>query len=206
MAAKKQMNEPLLESFMNKMLIPIIFALLTAFFWGCYGPLIGNAAAPVVDGAKLWSPYKPYVFVGVAYLIIAVLGGLVMMAVKGDTFDFSGAQFPTLKWGILAGAFGAIGALFLTSAMMTSKGNAALVMPIVFGGAVSVSAIIGVVRLHGGATISPMLWVGLLMTAIGIVVTARNTPHGHAAKPKPPTEAAATMDVAPVDEPIQSTT
>ena len=34
-------------------LLPILFALGTALFWGCYGPTIGNAAAPKVDGKPL---------------------------------------------------------------------------------------------------------------------------------------------------------
>ena len=64
---------------MNKMLIPIIFAIGTAIFWGCYGPTIGNAQTPRVDGRPLlpheggWTPFKPYVFIGIAYLVIAVI-------------------------------------------------------------------------------------------------------------------------------------
>ncbi len=171
---------------MSKMLIPILFALGTAIFWGCYGPTIGNAQAPRVDGQPLWSPFKPYVFIGIAYLVIAIIGGLLMMKVKGDTFSFAGDHFATAKWGFLAGTLGAVGALCLTTAMMTSRGNALLVMPIVFGGAVSVTAIVSVLRLHGGTTISPLLWVGMALTAAGVVIVAMNTPHGHAAKPKNP--------------------
>ena len=72
-------------------------------------------------------------------------------------------------------------ALSLTMAMTTSKGNALLVMPIVFGGAVSVTALISVIRLYGHATFSPLLWVGMALVAVGIVLVASNTPHGHAA-------------------------
>lgn len=169
---------------MNKMLIPILFALGTALFWGCYGPTIGNAQAPRVEGVPLWSPFKPYVFIGIAYLVIAILGGLLMMGIKGDSFSFVGDHFPTMKWGFLAGTLGAFGALCLTTAMMTSKGNALLVMPIVFGGAVSVTAIVSAIRLSGHTTISPLLWVGMVLTVAGVVTVAMNTPHGHAA-PKP---------------------
>lgn len=165
---------------MSKNLIPILFALGTAFFWGSYGPTIGNAQAPRIGGVAAWSPFKPYVLIGVAYLVIAICGGLVMMKVRGDTFSYTGDQFPTLKWGFLAGVLGAFGALCLTTAMMTSKGNALLVMPIVFGGAVSVTALITVLRLHVGATTSPMLWIGMVITVIGIVLVATNTPHGQA--------------------------
>lgn len=172
------------EVFMSKMLIPILFAIGTAIFWGCYGPTIGNAQAPRVDGGPpLWSPFKPYVFIGIAYLVIAIIGGLIMMSVKGDSYSFTGEYFPTAKWGFLAGCLGAFGALCLTTAMMTSRGNALLVMPIVFGGAVSVTAIVSVLRLHGGTTINPLLWVGMALTVTGVVIVAMNTPHGHAAKP-----------------------
>ena len=165
---------------MNKMLIPILFAIGTALFWGCYGPTIGNAQAPRVDGRLLWTPFKPYVFIGIAYLVIAVAGGLVMMKIKGDSFSFTGDHFPTMKWGFLAGTLGAVGALCLTTAMMTSRGNALLVMPIVFGGAVSVTAIVSVIRLHDFSNVSPLLWVGMLLTVAGVVTVAMNTPHGHA--------------------------
>ncbi len=177
---------------MNKMLIPILFAVGTAIFWGCYGPTIGNAQSPRVDGRPLlppdgWTPFKPYVFIGIAYLVIAIAGGLAMMKIQGDSFNYSGpagdsgrSHFEPAKWGFLAGCLGAAGALCLTTAMMTSRGNALLVMPIVFGGAVSVTAIVALLQERGQLTIHPMLWVGMAMTVMGIVIVVRNTPHGHA--------------------------
>ena len=182
---------------MNKMLIPILFAVGTALFWGCYGPTIGNAQTPRVDGRPLmppdgWSPFKPYVFIGVAYLVIGIAGGLVMMKVKGDSFSYSGDHFAPAKWGFLAGTLGALGALCLTSAMMISRGNALLVMPIVFGGAVSVTALVSAWMLRGHATINPILWVGMLLVVVGVVIVATNTPHGHGApKASPASESAA---------------
>ena len=164
------------------MLVPIIFALGTAAFWGLYGPTIGNAQTrvPPPDG---WSPFKPYVFIGIAYLVLAIIGGLIAMKLKGDTFSYSGTHFATAKWGFLAGCLGAAGALCLTTAMMTSKGNALLVMPIVFGGAVSVTALVSTMRLRGHVAINPMLWTGMVLVVVGVVIVARYTPHGHAPKP-----------------------
>jgi uncharacterized membrane protein len=176
---------------MNKpMLVPILFAIGTAVFWGLYGPTIGNAQTrvPPPDG---WSPFKPYVFIGIAYLVLAIAGGLLAMKFKGDTFSYAGPQFSPAKWGFLAGCLGAAGALCLTTAMMTSRGNALLVMPIVFGGAVSVTAFVSWYRLKESVTISPVLWAGMAMVVVGVIIVARNTPHGHAAaKPSPATSAA----------------
>jgi len=168
---------------MSKNLLPILFALGTALFWGSYGPTIGNAQAPRINGIAAWSPFKPYVFIGVAYLVVGIVGGLLMMKLRGDTFSYAGAQFPTMKWGFLAGLLGAFGALCLTSAMMTSRGNALLVMPIVFGGAVSVTALVTVLRLHEGTKVSPLLWGGMLLTVLGIVIVASNTPAHQAPEP-----------------------
>ena len=44
--------------------LPILFALGTALAWGTYGPVLGNARSP----EKLWSPFKPYVGIGLAYM------------------------------------------------------------------------------------------------------------------------------------------
>ena len=178
---------------MKNMLIPILFAIGTACFWGMYGPTIGNAQVKVPP-PEGWSPFKPYVFIGVAYLVLAVVGGLAAMHFKGDTFSYSGEHFKPAKWGFLAGLLGALGALCLTTAMMTSKGNALLVMPIVFGGAVSVTALFSVWKLKGHTTINPILYVGIVMVVIGVVIVAMNTPHGHAPKAKPDATAEETPD------------
>lgn len=179
------------------MLIPILFALGTAFFWGLYGPTIGNAQIKGVQPPIGWSPFKPYVFIGVAYLVLAVGGGLAMMKVKGDSFRYSGAvaetnrnHFEPAKWGFLAGCLGAAGALCLTTAMMTSRGNALLVMPIVFGGAVSVTAFVSSLKFHEKPDIK--LWIGVAMVVLGVILVAMNTPHGHA--PPKPTAAAESPD------------
>ena len=117
--------------------LPILFALGTALCWGLYGPTLqharapGSPPAPPPDG---WSPFKPYVGIGLAYLVLAIIGGLIMMKVKGDSFSFTGKQSPALTWGFAAGVLGALGALCLTSAMSTFNGKPIpeLIMPIVF--------------------------------------------------------------------------
>jgi len=148
---------------------PLLFAIATALFWGLYGPALGQARA------GLGSPFKPYVAIGVAYLIWGILGGVAGMWYKGDSFAFSG---PGSLWGFAAGSLGAWGALTLTLAMF-SGGTAMphIVMPIVFGGAVTVSALVPVLTAKGPSQVSPWLWIGIAAIATGIVLVAYNTPH-----------------------------
>ena len=165
--------------------LAVLCALCVALCWGMYGPTLTNARAPE-GGAVKWGPFKAYVFIGVAYLVLAIIGGGIMMKTAfNDNFDYTGPYFPAAKWGFLAGCLGALGALFLTYALTKAGGKPAYVMPIVFGGAVTVNAIAAYVKFHEG---NPAMWIGMVLVAIGIVLTAANTPHGHAA-PKPNSDA-----------------
>lgn len=161
------------------MKFPVVFALLTALFWGCYGPALGQSRG------ELKSPFKPYVAIGVAYLVWGILGGLAGMVYKGDSFSFTGAGS---LWGFAAGTLGAWGAFTLTLAMF-SGGTAMphVVMPIVFGGAVTVTAIVSLVITGGVSKTSPWLWVGVVGMFVCIVLVAANTPH--AAPPGKPAQA-----------------
>ncbi len=58
-----------------------------------------------------------------------------------------------------------------------------LVMPIVFGGAVSVTALISVIQTRNETTASPWLWVGMVGVVVSIVLVAYHTPHAHPKKP-----------------------
>jgi hypothetical protein len=155
---------------------PIIFALLTGLFWGTYGPALGEAR-------KLEkSAFKPYVMIGVAYLVWGIVGGLIGMQATGAAFTYSaGGAF----WGFTAGSLGAFGALTLTLAMFT--GGTAMpqvVMPIVFGTAVSITAITSVIQTK--ASFNPWLWLGIVGMAVCIVLVAYNTPHAGPHKAAPP--------------------
>ena len=160
----------------------IICALLVALCWGMYGPTLANARSP----AREWGPFKPYVFIGVAYLVLAIVGGSIMMKFAfNDNFDYTGKYAPAMKWGFFAGCLGALGALALTFSLTKAGGKPAYVMPIVFGGAVTVNAIAAFFSLHPGEKTNPLMWVGMVLVAIGICLTAGYTPHGHPPAKKP---------------------
>lgn len=181
-------------------ILAVFCALCVALCWGMYGPTLTNARAPMGGDVK-WGPFKPYIFIGVAYLVIAIIGGAIMMKVAfNDNFDYSGAYFPAMKWGFFAGSLGALGALALTFALTKAGGKPAYVMPIVFGGAVTVNAIAAYFGLHEGESVNPLLWVGMGLVVVGICLVAGFTPHGHApAKPAVAAETPATAMASPED-------
>jgi hypothetical protein len=154
-----------------KSLLPFLFALGTALCWGLYGPTLGKARLVDAD----LSPFKPYVGIGFAYLVIAILGGMIGMWYKGDSFSPTG---PSGLWGLAAGTLGALGAFSLTMCMFS--GGARIphaVMPVVFGGAVTVTAIYTLLASGGRLHANPMLWVGIVGMLISVVVITMNTPH-----------------------------
>ncbi|MCA9178965.1 MAG: hypothetical protein KDB14_31090 [Planctomycetales bacterium] len=157
-------------------LFAVICALCVALCWGMYGPTLANARSP----NREWGPFKPYIFIGVAYVVIAIIGGAIMMKVAfNDNFDYTGKYQPAMKWGFLSGCLGALGALALTFSLTKAGGKPSYVMPIVFGGAVTVNAIAAYLTLHKGETVNPLMWLGMAMVALGICLTAGYTPHGH---------------------------
>lgn len=161
--------------------LPVLFAMATALCWGLYGPMLSAArdADPVIASVK--SVFKPFVAIGVAYLVIAVGGGLVGILFRGENFSFF---HPTTSKATMlafaAGSVGALGALTLTTAMATG-GKAHTVMPIVFGGAVTVTALVSLVRTGADAKSHPWQWVGIGLMIVSAVIITMNTPHGPAA-------------------------
>lgn len=183
--------------------LAIVFALATAFFWGVYGPALGKARTPLPVSEGGWSPFKPYVFIGLAYLVWGCLGGALAMKASGDSFSFTGPHVPAAKWGFIAGSLGAFGALTLTYAVvnaMAAKAGPSLVMPLVFGGAVCVQAIAGGM-LSGHYPKDWRMWAGMGLVAFGIVLVAK---FSHDAPRKP--AASATGDLPPPAATTHSTT
>lgn len=164
---------------------PIVFALLTGLFWGTYGTAVGYSRSAEKN------PFKPYVMIGVAYLVWGIVGGLAGMQFTNAGFHFTSGG---ITWGFIGGTLGAFGALTLTLAMFTG-GTAMpqIVMPCVFGTAVVVNALVSMKLADSEHGVNPMLWVGVIGTAVSIVIVASNTPHAGPPK-KPAPQAAVTPE------------
>lgn len=169
----------------------IIFAYLTVLSWGVYGVLlhIGRSGMPM-GPETAHAGLKAFLWVGIAYFVVAVVGPLIVLKMRGSNFSFTG---PGMTWSFIAGVAGAAGAftlvLALGAAAATMKGAApSAVMPIVFGGAPVVNAIVAML-VHppeGGLKSLPLPFVfGLLFAACGGFLVAKYAPsnRGPAAKP-----------------------
>lgn len=122
----------------------LIFAILTVSSWGLYGVFLhkGQDAMkdPRVEAAEDAAPrrYKAFLFVGLAYLLVAVIGSAIMLYSTGAEWTFSAKG---VNWSFLAGVVGAVGAFGVLLAF-GAGGRPAVVMSIVFAGAPIVNAVV----------------------------------------------------------------
>src|SRR5262245_45769507 len=107
----------------------LIYALMTVVSWGVYGVFLHRGQTYMEDAAN--GRYKAFLFVGIAYFLTAVLAPLVLLLVRGASW-----QMPArgMSWSLIAGIVGAAGA-FCVLLAFGAKGLPPVVMSIVFAGA-----------------------------------------------------------------------
>ncbi|MDE0767693.1 MAG: hypothetical protein OSB19_04820 [Opitutaceae bacterium] len=142
----------------------LAYSLMTALFFGLYGIFLHTGQMAMKD--PVMGRYKAFLFVGVAYLVIAVIVPIIMLKFQGSSFSFTGKGI-TLSF--IAGLLGALGAFCILLAF-GAKGTPAVVMSIVFAGAPVVNAIVSM-SLHppkGGVGAIPwQFFFGIVLAALG---------------------------------------
>jgi hypothetical protein len=168
----------------------LILALMTVASWGVYGVLLHKARGSMPMGAE--APHaglKAFLFVCIAYALIGAATAA-LLKWRGSNWSFTGGG---IKWSLVAGAAGAVGAftlvLALGAAAQIYKGAAAAaVMPIVFAGAPIVNTITAML-LHppeGGLRGLPVpFMLGCVLAAGGAFLVAKYAPASPAATGKP---------------------
>ena len=155
---------------------------LTAFCWGIYGPVLhfGREA--------LHSSLRPFVCVGLAYFVIAVLAPLALLARGGERGAWSAKG---VLWSLLAGSAGALGALGVILALGFG-GKPIYVMPLVFGGAPVVNTLLTAFMNKAFNQLKAPFLAGLILVVLGAVTVLvfKPQPQAHAA----PAAAAAVTD------------
>ena len=150
----------------------LAFAFLTVVSWGVYGVFLHSGqtlmkppGAVDVD-PSLWR-YKAFLFVGVAYFLVAVLAPLAMLLAKGAAF--SGYTGRGMGWSLVAGIVGAIGAFGVLLAF-GAKGKPPEVMAIVFAGAPVVNALVSIWLVRheiDWGKVNPLFYIGMILALVG---------------------------------------
>ncbi len=172
-----------------KLPLVLAFTAMTFLSWGTYGVLLHEGQAGM-KGAYL----KPFIGVGIAYFLIAVLIPGVILAQRGEKGFWS---FTGTVLSLLAGGVGALGALGIILALK-SGGNPTYVMPIVFGLAPVVNTLVTATINKTFNQISFLFMVGLFLVVLGAVgvlsskprpAKTATPPESHAAMVSPSAEA-----------------
>lgn len=178
----------------------LIFALMTVLSWGVYGVLLHKGRGNMPMGPEApHASLKAFLFVCIAYALIG-LATAALLKLRGSDWSFSGGG---IRWSLIAGAAGAVGAFTLVLALGAAApiykgGAAAAVMPIVFAGAPIVNTVVAML-LHppeGGLKALPAPFLlGCILAAVGAFLVARYAPSNTGATSKP-----ASAQVAPVQK------
>ena len=142
----------------------LIFVFITVATWGCYGVFLHSGQLSMADAAH--GRYKAFLFVGIAYLLIAVIGSAAMLVADGATWSFPAKG---VVWSTIAGTVGAIGAFGVVLAFGVG-GKPAVVMSIIFAGAPIVNAIVASAMHPPAGGWSSLNWqfiLGILLAAGG---------------------------------------
>jgi hypothetical protein len=164
---------------------------LTAFCWGVYGPVLhfGRDA--------MQSALRPFVCVGLAYFLIAVIAPVVLMARGREKGSWTATG---VLWSLLAGAAGSLGALGVILAL-TAGGRPIYVMPLVFGGAPVVNTLLTAFLNKAFSQLKAPFLAGLILVITGAVTVLVFKPQpqaGHAEKSAAvSTEAGAAVEAGP---------
>ncbi|MFM1997227.1 MAG: hypothetical protein RLZZ111_1614 [Planctomycetota bacterium] len=151
---------------------------LTAFCWGVYGPVLhfGREA--------MHSNLRPFMCVGLAYFVIAVLVPLLLLA-RGER---GGWTTKGVVWSLLAGTAGALGALGVILALGFG-GKPIYVMPLVFGGAPVVNTLLSAAMNRSFGQLKAPFLAGLILVITGAVTVLVFKP-----QPQPPARPVAAVE------------
>jgi drug/metabolite transporter (DMT)-like permease len=142
----------------------LVFALMTVVTWGLYGVFLHTGQVSMGDPVN--GRYKAFLFVGLAYLITAVIGSAIILAASGVPWSF---PVKGMIWSLLAGFVGAVGA-FCVLLAFGAKGSPSVVMSIIFAGAPVINAIVALAIYPPAGGLSNLRWqfvVGILLAALG---------------------------------------
>jgi MFS family permease len=136
----------------------LLFVALTFCCWGTYGPVLHEGQLAM--GLSRW---RPFICVGLAYFLIAVVVPLIIGRFHTESGRWT---FRGVVWSLVAGAVGALGSLGIIMAF-TLGGRPVYVMPLVFGCAPVVNTFVTMAMSKPGKRPGWIFYLGILMVALG---------------------------------------
>lgn len=146
------------------------YVAITVACWGLYG--ICLHAGAVGMGDPEYGRVKAFLFVGVAYFLVAVLAPIGLLGIQGASWEFSTSA---VGWSILAGTVGAVGAFGVLLAF-GAGGTPPVVMTLIFAGAPIVNALVGVTMAGQWGQIRWQFVLGILLAVAGAALVGRYKP------------------------------
>ena len=141
-----------------RILLVLPFVALAFLCWGNYGPLMHQGQHGMAG-----SSLRPFVGVGLAYFLIAVLIPLFVLSTRGEQGKWTARG---AFWSLLAGTVGAFGALGIIMAFKF-YGRPVYVMPLVFGLAPVVNTLVTMTMSRTLKEASPIFIAGVIVVALG---------------------------------------
>lgn len=151
----------------------LAFVAVTFICWGIYGPVLHIGQAAIGDGPKNLSSLRPFICVGFAYFLVAVVFPLFMLKTKGEKGNWS---LGGIIWSFGAGVIGAVGALGIILAFKF-HGKPVYVMPLVFGMAPIVNTFVTMALAGTFKQTSTRFYVAIAIVAIGASCVLIFKPH-----------------------------
>jgi hypothetical protein len=155
------------------------FVLLTMITWGVYGIFLHKGQMAIANPGDPNARYKAFLFVGIAYFIVAIVGPAVLLLMRGASWSFPSYG---LWMSLVAGIVGALGAFGVLLAF-GNGGSPVLVMTIIFAGAPIVNALVVIFLIDKNADqINWQFMLGIVLAAVGGAMATyfkpASKPHG----------------------------
>ncbi len=151
----------------------LAFTIGTFCCWGLYGIFLHRGQVLMADAAN--GRYKAFLFVGIAYVLTAVLAPIAVLILQKASWQMTGGG---MAWSLFAGVVGAAGA-FLVLMAFGAGGSPAVVMSVVFAGAPIVNAIVAITMAGTWSKITWQFGLGVLMAAAGAFLVVTYKPPAH---------------------------
>ena len=157
----------------------LLYVLGVVICWGLYSVFLHmGSVGMTIENVKpdlTSNRMKAFLLVGIAYVLVAVVGPLIILKMR-DSGAPTHWSFPSTGWrmSLIAGLLGAFGAFFLLMALSSDGGDVgmrkvliAMVPTLVFAGAPLVNAIVSVTKEGLWSKTPPQFYAGLLLAAAG---------------------------------------